>query len=306
MTLRTVVSPIVRLDARWDVKGVALAQVVVHPVNLVVMGRRVAKRGSVADGDRCSKQFVPRAFVRHHALAVVSPPHLMGAPDDASKRSETVTWGCSLHDRCVDPGQSAANAAQDGGSGVLRMRDLVKRAARFVLGDYQINRIYAISLADVSVRNLDAHLAPGQRLAWLTEKDLESASEERLRRRRWLCGADAYGFGLWEGDLLVSMCWCWNHRRSLGSIWSLNDDEAALVDIITAESHRGRGLAPVLIQFASQELKKMNIRRLYAWIWHNHRASLRSFEKSGWTYCAFVTEVNLFRLRRLRFVHRVS
>jgi ribosomal protein S18 acetylase RimI-like enzyme len=56
-----------------------------------------------------------------------------------------------------------------------------------------------------------------------------------------------------------------------GSVWTLEPDEAALVYIITAESHRGRGFAPIVTQFAAAHLQKHGYRRMYAWIWHDHR-----------------------------------
>ena len=181
------------------------------------------------------------------------------------------------------------------------MRNLVKRAARLLLGDYQLNRIYTIDLANLTPSDAPPRLDANQRLTTLEEKDFDSAPDERMRKRRWYGGANAYGFGLWEQDLLVCMCWCWDYRRRAGKVWTLEQDEAALVDIITAESHRGRGLAPIVIQFATEHLRDRGFRRVYAWVWHNHRSSMRSFEKSGWQHVALVAEVELFGWKHLRF-----
>lgn len=98
------------------------------------------------------------------------------------------------------------------------------------------------------------------------------------------------------------MCWCWDYRRHPGSIWTLEQDEAALVDIITAQSHRGKGLAPIVMQFATEQLRDRGYHRMYAWVWHNHKSSIRSFEKSGWQYMAFVAELELFGRKHVRLV----
>ncbi len=185
------------------------------------------------------------------------------------------------------------------------MRDLAKRAARLLLGDYRLNRIYTISLTDLPSKDVRSDLKENQRLTALEQTDFDLAPDEQMRDRRWYGGANAYGFGIWEHDALVCMCWCWDHRRPPGNIWTIQEGEVALVDIITAQSHRGRGLAPTVTHFAAEQLRKQGYRRMYAWIWHNHRSSIRSFEKSGWRYIAFVVELELFRWKQIRLVRNV-
>ena len=44
--------------------------------------------------------------------------------------------------------------------------------------------------------------------------------------------------------------------------------------------------------------------QVYARIWHSHKASLRAFQKAGWTRVAIVIEINPLRRQtpiRLRF-----
>jgi GNAT superfamily N-acetyltransferase len=136
---------------------------------------------------------------------------------------------------------------------------------------------------------------------------MESAADARIREHAWYGGDDAIGFGLWESGDLVSATWFWTNRRFRDSgIWTLGDDEAIMVDLLTAESHRGQGFAPILTIFAAEELRKQNFRALYTWVWHSHRSSIRNFEKAGWTYIAFVAEANLLRLRRIRLVREVG
>ena len=182
---------------------------------------------------------------------------------------------------------------------------MIKRAARFLFGNYRLNRIYTISLTDLPSNDLSSALNENQRLTPLEQRDVDRAAEEPMRERQWYGGMNAHGFGLWEDEVLISMCWCWDHRRPPGTIWTLQEGEVALVDIITAQSRRGKGLAPILTRYAARELRKHGYRRMYAWIWHNHKASIRSFEKSGWLYTAFVVELELLGRKQVRLARNV-
>lgn len=187
------------------------------------------------------------------------------------------------------------------------MKVIAKWIARLLFGEYRLNRIYRFNLSEMPPPTAGDPLNNRQRLDCIEQSDVELARDERMRDHRWYGGENSYGFGLWEHDELISMTWFWNNRRFQdGGICELAENEVIMVDLLTAESHRGRGLAPILTQFAARELKRGGFETLYTWVWHSHSASIRTFQKAGWTYCAFVTEVNLLHLRRLRFVHRVS
>ena len=64
-----------------------------------------------------------------------------------------------------------------------------------------------------------------------------------------------------------------------------------MVDLMVARQYRGQGLAPVLIRYASVEMRRSGIGNLYTWVWHSHRASYRTFEKAGWRQIAWVLEL---------------
>jgi GNAT superfamily N-acetyltransferase len=88
-------------------------------------------------------------------------------------------------------------------------------------------------------------------------------------------------------------------------LWVLGKDEAMLIDLVTAPSHRGQGLAPLLIRGASAEMRQIGWNPLYAFVWHSHHASYHAFEKAGWTQVAWVLEVRPFGMRRgFRFCWR--
>jgi len=123
-----------------------------------------------------------------------------------------------------------------------------------------------------------------------------SGVDEVIRARGWYAGEHAHGFGLWSGSTLVATAWFWTRQRPGVPSWfaTLVDDEAVLVDIVTAPSYRGRGYASVLTNFAANELRKLGYRRLWTWIWHSNTPSIRSFKKAEWVYSHFFIQVQPF------------
>jgi GNAT superfamily N-acetyltransferase len=183
------------------------------------------------------------------------------------------------------------------------MKTIAKWFARLIVGEYRFNRIYRFD----PLKSAPLPAAILAKNAWrfgsLVPNDLEKATDTRIRAHAWYGGENSYGFGVWEQDELVSATWFWNNQRFKDrGIWELGTDEAIMVDLLTAERHRGKGLAPLLTQFAVHELRKQNFRMLYTWVWHSNHPSIRSFEKAGWTRIAYVVELNLFHLKRIRHV----
>ncbi len=116
-----------------------------------------------------------------------------------------------------------------------------------------------------------------------------------LRDRFWYGGDDAYGYGLLLDGKLAAVCWFWGPRRFNDPLlWLLNENEAILVDIVTETRYRGRELAPILIRYASASMHRAGWDPLYTWMWHNHSASYRAFEKAGWNQIAWVLEIHPF------------
>lgn len=124
-----------------------------------------------------------------------------------------------------------------------------------------------------------------------------------MRSLAWYTGEESVSFGLWENGVLACLCIFWTHRRPRDQIiWRIHEHEAILMEILTLEKFRGQGYAPVLLQYAVQEMKCNRFKSLYAWIWHSNTASVRAFEKAGWRYIAFVIEILPFNTRKiLRF-----
>ncbi len=129
---------------------------------------------------------------------------------------------------------------------------------------------------------------------------------EELRDRFCYGGHNAYGYGLFLDGDLAAVCWFWGPQRFNDPLlWSLQKDEAVLVDLVTASNYRGRGLAPALIRHASAEMRRSGWRSLYTWMWYTHHASYHAFETAGWRQIASVLEIHPFGMpRALRFCWR--
>lgn len=182
---------------------------------------------------------------------------------------------------------------RDSGEG-SRAKRVLKTAARALVGPYRFNRIYRSGSTDLELAQ-----PPGISIQRLEDLRPESIDDPELRGRLWYGGHDASGYGLFLDGNLVATCWFWGPRRFNDPLlWVLGKDEAMLIDVVTASSHRGKGLAPLLIREASAEMRRIGWNPLYAFIWHSHHASYHAFEKAGWTQIAWVLEVRPVGMRR--------
>lgn len=88
-------------------------------------------------------------------------------------------------------------------------------------------------------------------------------------------------------------------------IWQMEADGAAMVEIPTLAEHRGRSLAPLLIEHSAKAMRAMGKQNLIAWVWWSHSSSRRAFDKAQWRYGAFAYSLR-FRGSKRRIVgHRV-
>jgi len=174
------------------------------------------------------------------------------------------------------------------------VRRALKEAARLVLGPYRFNRVYRLAVPETAPEVPD-----GISVGCLENLDPEATVSSELRDRFGYSGKDAYGYGLFVEGCLAAVCWFWGPRRFADPLlWQLEENEAILVDLVTAPNYRGRGLASVLIRCASAEMERAGWRTLYTWMWHTHHASYHAFERAGWRQVAWVLEIHPFGLRR--------
>jgi len=158
------------------------------------------------------------------------------------------------------------------------VRRALKEAARLVLGPYRFNRVYRLAVPETAPEVPD-----GISVGCLENLDPEATVSSELRDRFGYSGKDAYGYGLFVEGCLAAVCWFWGPRRFADPLlWQLEENEAILVDLVTAPNYRGRGLASVLIRCASAEMERAGWRTLYTWMWHTHHASYHAFERAGW------------------------
>ncbi|MBT9566867.1 MAG: GNAT family N-acetyltransferase [Thiobacillus sp.] len=186
------------------------------------------------------------------------------------------------------------------------MNALLKKLARWLLGDYSPYFIYTCALSpdapvdhdaasDIDIRPVDASL-------------LGASADALIRAQAGYAGEGSHAYAAFDGERIVGVCFYWfGERYRTRNFWPLIDGEAKLVQIVVLPDVRGRGIAPRLIQTASRELAQKAFCRAYARIWHSNTPSLRAFERAGWARIAFVFECHpLRRSRPMRIRLRVG
>ena len=128
---------------------------------------------------------------------------------------------------------------------------------------------------------------------------LRSHADPKVRKSAGYAGPGVTGFGMIASGRLSSVAFFTDRSAfTEDRVWPLKSGEAALVELITLPEHRGKGLAPLLISHAAQEMFESGFARLYSWLWWSNHASERAFEKAGWRYTAFTIEICPFGARR--------
>lgn len=186
-----------------------------------------------------------------------------------------------------------------------RIKKLLKALAAWVFTRYELQRVYRIDLREI---NTVPTPAPSPYvLRRITQSDVQHCPVPRIRDRAGYGGDNSYGFAVLDANVIVCMTWVWDNKRFRPDhLCQPADREAVLVDLVTLDSHRGRGLAPLLTRFAVSQLKSDGFETVYAWVWHSNTPSIRSFEKAGWDYIAFVVYFELRGLRPISFRYRRS
>lgn len=169
------------------------------------------------------------------------------------------------------------------------MKEILKKTATFLWGEYKIFKIYTLDLEYFSTANkFPINFCHFQ---------------QDYKHVKGFSGPQSHGFNYLEdvsGKKLGS-CWYWyNGRYKERNFWPLMKGEAKLVDIETLKEARGMGIASQLIIYSSNEMKKLNFKRLYARIWHNNTPSLRAFANAGWKPLCLVIEIYPFG-KKIRF-----
>lgn len=170
---------------------------------------------------------------------------------------------------------------------------LIKRLLGAVFESYEFNRVYRRDFA--APTHVDEITAVPLVRPIRTMAEVGEADEQRLREHSWYFGERANGYGIWDRDRLVCLCWIWHHDdpRMPVDFQGLPPTDAVVVDVLTATTHRGRNLATRIIQHAEQEQASRGVRRMWAWIWHSNHPSIRAFTKAGWTCSHYLVVLKL-------------
>lgn len=160
-----------------------------------------------------------------------------------------------------------------------------------------LRRLLSPLLGEIEIYQVLRRDRPGSRTAddepaafkLLQAEDIEHAPSDTIRDRAWYAGPQAAGYGWYDGVELVAVCFFWwGERYEARNFWPLGPGQAKLVEIVTAESHRGRGIARELIAHASAAMFRQGFERLYARVWHSNHPSLTAFGAAGWQRAATV------------------
>lgn len=181
------------------------------------------------------------------------------------------------------------------------MRELAKKVARTVLGEYSAYCIYSQSTgAESRVPPRDA----GLRVVPVDRTAIQSSEDELIREQAAYAGHGSHAYACLEDNRIVGVCFYWfGERYRQRNFWPLAEREAKLVQIVTIPQMRGRGVARLLIASSFRDLIRQGFDAAYARVWHSNGPAKHAFEQAGWTRVALVVEINpLRRSRPIRIV----
>ncbi len=186
------------------------------------------------------------------------------------------------------------------------MKELAKKLARAILGEYSAYYVYAKSGEGNSSTRPQVTLP--FRVESVEESVIQSSPDLLIREQAGYAGPGSHAYACFDGDRIVGLGFYWFGDRYLKrNFWPLADGEAKLVQIVSLPEIRGRGVATKLIMSSFQDMMEKGFSRLYARIWHSNTPSIRAFERAGWVRIALVLEINPLRRSqptRLRFASR--
>ena len=184
------------------------------------------------------------------------------------------------------------------------MKKILHALMQLLLGDYALYQVFSITLEKDFPEPLDKK---GFRFAEIDSRDLLKNADPEIAHTEEYFGQQSYGFGIWQEEQLVSVCWYWyGERYKNRGFWPLEFHEAKLVEIVTADKAQGNGLASSLLVYSLGKMFEHGFTRCYARIWHSNRPSLRIFTKTQWQRIALVFQPRLFSLFPLRVTFPVS
>ena len=188
------------------------------------------------------------------------------------------------------------------------MGPILRKCIHFVLGEYQIFRIFRCDLNTAAKPDLSGYRDEGYQFREVSIEDLAGSSDDGMRARARYAGEDALAFGVFRGGELLCLQWYWfRERYKTRNFWPLQPDQAKSIDLYTLPAYRGTGLATALKLYSAAQMKEKGFNQVFSRIWYNHVSSRRVSEKAGWHNIAIVVEVFPLGLgRKIRWVRRLK
>ncbi|MHB1052271.1 MAG: GNAT family N-acetyltransferase [Thiobacillus sp.] len=174
------------------------------------------------------------------------------------------------------------------------MKELAKKFARLIFGEYSAYYVYSRSAGDASLSQQRASAT--FRVEPVDELTIKETPAPWIREQAGYAGSGSHAYACFNEGRIVGLCFYWFGNRYLQrNFWPLADGEAKLVQIISHPEMRGRGVATILITSSFQDIVQKGFGRAYARIWHSNTPSIRAFERAGWVRIALVLEINPLR-----------
>jgi len=179
----------------------------------------------------------------------------------------------------------------------------LKKLLLCMTGGYEVYRIFAHG---VPTRAAAEAPADAGEIRLVDHADLERSGDPLMRAQAWYAGDEACVFAYFERDRIVGVCAYWfGARYRSRDFWPLGAAEANLMQVVTLDECRGRGIARRLIERSTADMVARGHVRLFARIWLTNTASIRAFGMAGWNQVGIVLRCNpLRRSRPMRLVLR--
>ncbi len=177
------------------------------------------------------------------------------------------------------------------------MKEIIKKLARAILGDYSAYQIYESS--SEQARMPEPQDRTTFRVLPVDALVISSSTELLIREQAGYAGPGAQAYACFDGSRMVGVCFFWSGSRYQSrNFWALKDGEAKLVQIVSVPDMRGHGVATMLIEQSRRDMMQRGFTKAYARVWHSNTPSLRAFDRAGWRRIALVLEINPFRQSR--------
>jgi RimJ/RimL family protein N-acetyltransferase len=173
------------------------------------------------------------------------------------------------------------------------MKSLLRAIGQSVFGAYQINRLYQLD-STPGYPKAAPELEFGE-IGPREIKDLRAHEQQSVRKSAGYAGEGMHGFYVRHQGELASVAFYAEHSVFENEVVvPLRPSEAGLVELITLPEHRGKGMAPLVISYASAAMFERGFSPLVSWLWWTNSASQRAFEKAGWRFIGMSVQLYPF------------